>query len=184
MTDFILDAPTEQGVAYMPSSKTQTHLTPMRVIEPLRDFCRRVGLASGRPLLDPCAADGDLVEASTRYILDAGQDGLVLPWAPFRIVYVNPPYSTEELAAFTLRCRKQRKHGAAIALLPAQKTEKLAWQRDVFPVAARICFIDGRLTFHGASNQAPFPSALALWADDPVLIDAFENAFGLLGCMR
>lgn len=42
--------------------------------------------------LDPCSNDNSSVRASTSYRLEAGQDGLVLPW--FGLVYCNPPYSS------------------------------------------------------------------------------------------
>lgn len=186
MSDFIIASPPPpQRRAYMPDSTSQTHLSPRRIVDPLHRFCELIkGSKGARPDLDPCAALGDIVEALTRYVLDDGQDGLVLPWDPFLISYVNPPYETETMAEFTNRCRRHRKHGAALALLPAQKTEKLAWQRDVLPVARRICFVDGRLTFLGAKNQAPFPSAVALWADEDDFAKAFDEAFGDVGVIR
>lgn len=182
MSDHIIEAP-ETGRAYMPDSSSMTHLTPPRITDPLHHFCSLVPGHDARPDLDPCAADGDIVNARTRYLLSRGQDGLVLPW-DFEVIFVNPPYDTDPLAEFTNRCRIHRKHGVAIGLLPAQKTEKLAWQRDVLPVAAKVCWVDGRLTFLGARNQAPFPSAVACWAERGVYVDAFVKAFELVGVIR
>lgn len=52
---------------------------------------RDLAIALGRFSLDPCSSPRSHVQADTQYMLEAGQDGLSLPW--FGSVYCNGPYS-------------------------------------------------------------------------------------------
>lgn len=119
--------------------------------------------ALGRFDLDPCGApDWSLAERT--YLLEDGQDGLVLPWEGR--VWLNPPYGRqaepflERLAA----------HGRGTALVFA-RTETAMFHRLVWPKASAVMFLRGRVTFHRAdgvkaSANAGAPSVLVAYGHE------------------
>lgn len=96
-------------------------------------------------------------------------DGLAIDWTGY--VYCNPPYG-EPLDAWLTKCVYE-KYAHTIALIPAV-TSRRVWQ-DTVPAAKAVCFVDGRLKFHGAKNSAGFSSALVLWTEDRYLPDRFAQ---------
>ena len=52
-----------------------------------------------------------------------------------------------------------------VMLIPA-RTETKYWHEIIFPHAAAICFIHGRLKFGNSKQGAPFPSALVVFKKD------------------
>ncbi|MCB2189314.1 MAG: phage N-6-adenine-methyltransferase [Deltaproteobacteria bacterium] len=113
--------------------------------------------------LDVCALPG---ESLCPRAFTPEDDGLAQPWSGR--IWMNPPYSP--LGAIVPWVRKaaetaQAGKGLVMALLPA-RTDAGWWQDWVAP-HADIRFLRGRLKFGGASNNAPFPSALALYWPRP-----------------
>ena len=85
-------------------------------------------------------------------------DGLVQPWRGR--VWLNPPYGREVDAWLS----KMAHHGDGIALTFA-RTETAFWHDSIWPAAAAILFLRGRLHFHDiegirAGANAGAPSAL------------------------
>lgn len=73
-------------------------------------------------------------------------------------VWLNPPYS--RLKEFMKKCTES---DARIWTLIPARTDTKAWQDYIFPFAAHIWFIRGRLKFCQGGEPvgtAPFPSAL------------------------
>lgn len=89
--------------------------------------------------LDPCGAPGHDLAART-YLLENDEDGLALPWVGR--VWMNPPYGREAEPFL----KKLGEHGHGTALIFASP-ETRVWRELVWPVAAGILFIDGRVTF-------------------------------------
>ena len=108
--------------------------------------------------LDAAAsADNALCE---RY-LTVDDDGAAQSWAGER-VWCNPPYSRKGGQARFLDRAAMREAEVAVLLIPA-RTDTVAWHDYVIPWASEVRFVRGRLRFQGASNSAPFPSAVAVF---------------------
>jgi hypothetical protein len=78
-----LEEAIEQAEAAKPSGNRDAWCTPRWLTEALP-----------RVDLDPCSNPYSTVSAETVYMLEAGQDGLELPW--FGLVWINGPYSDLE----------------------------------------------------------------------------------------
>jgi phage N-6-adenine-methyltransferase len=127
------------------STTTDVWLTPRWVIDRFGPFD-----------LDPCAADPRPWDCAATNLTE-GDDGLTAEWNGH--VWLNPPYSNiapwmERLAA----------HRNGMALVFA-RTDTAWWHDHVFPAAASILFLRGRLSFCdpagiAAKHNSGGPSAL------------------------
>lgn len=81
-------------------------------------------------------------------------------------LYLNPPYSKlrEFLAKAALEVAVGGGFTSVTMLVPA-RTDTKAWHEIIMMHATDVHFIKGRLCFQGASNSAPFPSAIVRFAD-------------------
>lgn len=161
--------------AGMMTSDKSNWRTPVDVIiDPIR-------LWLGTICLDPCA-DSDPVNhfavvnlAGTDAEHPNNVDGLNTWYAHGGLAFVNPPYG-RRLGEWMKCCAQHHCNGhEVVALVPARTDTRWfqsCWESDA------ICFIRGRLTFVGADNCAPFPSALVYWGDR---VGRFERAFTHLG---
>lgn len=85
-------------------------------------------------------------------------DVLLTSWIGKR-VFCNPPYNRE----ITKFLEHAEESDVAVFLLPARTDTK--WFHDFcLPNAKEIRFIKGRLKFGEATNSAPFPSMLVIFA--------------------
>lgn len=113
--------------------------------------------------LDP-SANSENAKCSKFYTQK--DDGLKQDWDQ-SIYFCNPPYS---------KLKDWLKKGSdytGVFLIPA-RTDTKAWHEYVFSKATAIVFIKGRLKFGDSSNSAPFPSALVIYGDLPVLAELQE----------
>lgn len=130
--------------------------------------------------LDPCApppAGRPWPTARRHFSLE--DDGLSQDWTGR--VFVNPPYSEVEMWMDRLA-----EHGDGIALVFA-RCETAWWFRSVWPVAAGILFLAGRVTFHrgdGSASKAGHnsggPSVLVAYGESNV--EALRSS-GLSGAL-
>lgn len=150
------------------SSKNTKWLTPRKFRRVLRKFAK-VGL-------DPAGHKRSIMRAAKQYLLAHGEDGLVLTWAGFGLVYVNPPYS-REVVAWMQKAVKEARRGVEIVMLVAARTDTIWWHKYATK-AKRICFWRGRLKFLGAPNSAPFPSAVLYFGPHTA---RFEHVFSGYG---
>jgi phage N-6-adenine-methyltransferase len=111
--------------------------------------------------LDPCATSQN---AKCERFYTESDDGLIQPWAD-RAVFMNPPYSRAYdwirkayEAVFSYRWDLQAK--LVVCLIPA-RTDTQMWHE--FCMRGEMKFIEGRLTFEGATDPAPFPSAIIVF---------------------
>lgn len=144
-------------------SRTTRWLTPPSLVRSLGDFD-----------LDPAGAPGhDL--ASETYLLERGQDGLILPWRGR--VWLNPPYDRAPAAAF-LRKMVHHNHGTALIFA---RTETAIFHETVWCGATAVLFLRGRITFLDASGvaaraNAGAPSCLVAYGEADAL--ALRSAVG------
>jgi phage N-6-adenine-methyltransferase len=87
-------------------------------------------------------------------------DALGQPWTG--VVWCNPPYG-RLIGAFVAKGHMEstKRRSVVVMLVPA-RTDTFWWHEHVMK-AAEIRFIRGRLTFVGAPNPAPFPSAIVVF---------------------
>jgi len=150
------------------SSETPEHYTPASVIE-------LVVACLGEIDLDPCSNPGTPnVPAKVHYTV--ADDALQQPWGGR--IYMNPPYGREIDTWISKLCAEyeRRDNGvtAAIALLPARTDTQWFKRLRNYP----CCFVEGRLTFIGNEDPAPFPSAVFYLGDN---IEQFCHCFHDLG---
>ena len=143
------------------SSEKQDWRTPSDFL----DLVRRVGPIG----LDPCASD-DPEHHFARFNITKDQDGLVQPWhktKDFGLTYVNSEYG-RALPRWVDKCATQAELGCEIIqLMPARPGS--GWYRAAQAAASAMCELSGRLTFVGAKDPAPFPSAVFYYGPNPYL---------------
>lgn len=77
-------------------------------------------------------------------------------------VWCNPPYSKAK--EFIRKGYEESvKHEGIVVMLVAARTDTRIWHDVIFPHAAEIHFIKGRLKFGSSRNTAPFPSAIIVF---------------------
>ena len=128
--------------------------------------------------LDPCGYAGMPWRlATTTYFLPE-KDGLIEPW--YGRVFCNPPYGSRTVVPWL---KRMAKHANGILLIYA-RCETQAWQRNVFPFADAVVFLEGRVHFYLPSGErgksGTAPSALLAFGQNNV--DALRNA-GIAGAM-
>lgn len=133
----------------------------------------KVEAAVGPFDLDPCAPStgGSPVRARVRFTeLD---DGLSLDW--FGRVFMNPPYG-RALSNWVFKAKSEAGKGVTVVGLVPARTDTAWWQDHVAP-SASVVFLRGRLAFGGQKVSAPFPSALAIWGADSVVLSEIAAHF-------
>jgi hypothetical protein len=131
------------------SSETAEHYTPAPILA-------AVVACLGAIDLDPCSNSKTAPNVTAAQHFTVEDDGLRRTWRGR--VYMNPPYG-REIDAWVEKLTTEHRAGRvseAIALVPARPdTQWFHRLRDYV-----CCFIEGRLTFVGNTDPAPFPSAL------------------------
>lgn len=152
------------------SSDSQEWYTPRTIIDLVTGFFDEIDL-------DPCSNSHDAPNVPARTHYTQADDGLIQPW--FGRVYLNPPYGRVIDAWVNKLCCSYEalEVEAGIALLPARTDTDWFQRLTPYPV----CFIDGRLTFVGATAGAPFPSVLVYLGDE---VQRFAQACQSLGVVR
>lgn len=145
-----------------------TWLTPQSIVRALGSFD-----------LDPCAAPSPRPwPTAESHFEKADGDGLDIGWAGR--VWLNPPYG-KDIGKWMQRMSE---HGEGIALIFA-RTETEAWQKWVWPYAAAVLFVAGRLHFclpDGTATKMNAGGPSALIAYSPADRAALEKS-GIRGCL-
>lgn len=127
------------------------------------DFFAKVEAEFGPFDLDPCATPAN---AKAPKFYTYADNGLTLPW--HGRVWCNPPYGRainewiKKAWYATSETVGVAQAELVVMLLPARPDTRV-WHEIIFPHAAEVRFIRGRLKFGGAKNSAPFPSALVIF---------------------
>jgi len=106
--------------------------------------------------LDVCATAEN---AKCRRFLTLADDGLSQDWRG--ICWMNPPYG-RQIEHWVAKAKASADDGAMVVCLLPSRTDTRWWHEYVMQ-AAKIYFIKGRLRFQGATNSAPFPSAIVVF---------------------
>lgn len=106
--------------------------------------------AIGKVTLDPCSNEWSTVIATKTYSLDAGQDGLLLPWSGR--VYVNGPYSA--LMPWAEKLDRERKKISAAGFMVNTAGDTEWWQLLVKHLPLRLDF-DERIEFKPPPGVEP-----------------------------
>lgn len=141
-----------QALKTMFSSIKTEYGTPKEVIKYLEK-------RFGRFDLDPCALPHN---AKAPYYYTPENNGLQRSW--FGRVFMNPSYG-REIGKWIRKAYEETKvykrADLVVCLIPS-RTDTQWWHKWVMR-ADEIYFIQGRLTFEGAKNPAPFPSAVVIF---------------------
>ena len=109
--------------------------------------------------LDVCASADN---KKAHFYFDKSDDGLTKNW--WGHCWCNPPYINAKEWANKAVDEVRREGGPeSVTMLVPARTDTKMWHHVIFPCAAQILFLQGRLTFVGAPAGAPFPSALLLF---------------------
>lgn len=87
-------------------------------------------------------------------------DGLLQDWRG--CVFCNPPYGSQIKQWVKKAYEQNKSYGTTVVmLLPARTDTK--WFHDYIYKKAEVRFLQGRLRFVGAQNNAPFPSMIVVF---------------------
>lgn len=165
----------KKQTAILLSSKMQNWRSPWELLNTVKKI--------GRIALDPCA-DDDPVNHFACANLTRQDDGLTSDWSKARgrfrgLVYVNSEYGSA-LGDWVEKCGQEMMCGNEIVQLCPNRPG-VRWYRSAQTYAHAMCGLNGRLTFEGAPNCAPFPSVLFYYGPSPYL---FCHVFAELGDVR
>jgi len=144
----------------MVSSKSNEWATPQDFFNELNDEFKFT--------LDPCSTDENC-KCLKHYTL--GDDGLSKDWSN-DTVYMNPPYGGNT-SDWIKKAYTESKNGSLVVCLIVSSTDRSYWHDYIFPYAAQIRFVRGRLKFGQSASTAPFASAVVIFTDKIV----YQNRF-------
>jgi len=109
--------------------------------------------------LDPCATHEN--HKCPKYFT-LKENGLRQDWGN-EVVFMNPPYggSTRN---WIKKAWHESKRGATVVCLIVSSTDRSYWHDYIFPYAAQIRFIRGKIKFSDAKSTAPFASAIVIFS--------------------
>ena len=90
------------------------------------------------------------------------KDGLLQDWTK-DICWMNPPYGGHT-GKWIEKAYKESLGGAIVVCLIVSSTDRSYWHEYIFPHAAQIRFIRGRLKFGISKSTAPFASAVIIFS--------------------
>ena len=105
--------------------------------------------------LDPCCTKESAL-CDKYYTIE--DDGLIQDGGG-EIVFMNPPYG-RAIGKWVEKAFRESLNGAVVVCLIPSRTDTRYWHNYIFPYAADIKFLKGRLKFGDSNNSAPFPSAI------------------------
>mgnify|MGYP006290043163 CR=1 FL=1 len=110
--------------------------------------------------VDVCASDWN---AKIKRFWSVSDDSLSLSWRG-EVCFMNPPYG-RDIKHWVKKAYEESLKGAVVVGLIPSRTDTSYWH-DYIQDKAEVRFIRGRLKFErpeGASDPAPFPSAIIIW---------------------
>ncbi len=135
--------------SYIPPAATSEWSSPPQLIEQLQE-------EFGRFDLDPCATASNAVADRFFTIMD---NGLAQHWGE-GVVFMNPPYG-RGVEDWVRKAFESSIEGATVVCLLPVRSDA-AWWHD-YVMKGEIRFIRGRLRYGGATQNAPFASAVVIF---------------------
>ena len=108
--------------------------------------------------LDPCSTDEN-AKCDKHYTQK--DNGLSHDWSK-DIVFMNPPYGGHT-GKWMRKALSDSRKGAIVVCLIVSSTDRSYWHDYIFPYAAEIRFLRGRITFGESKSTAPFASAIVVF---------------------
>lgn len=134
------------------SHKSTSWITPTDLWEDIKDAFEIE--------LDPCGHETETL-SGIEHTIRLPDNGLEYDWGAN--TYINPPYSSIELwVDKAIDESKKNPKNFYVMLLPS-RTDR-PWFRKMFSKAIAVCFMNKRLKFSNAKNNAPFPSLIAVFS--------------------
>lgn len=109
--------------------------------------------------LDACATDEN---AKCRSYFTERDNGLLQKWTG--VVWMNPPYG-REIGQWIRKAYESAQEGATVVCLIPSRTDA-GWWHD-YCMKGEVRFVRGRIKFGGSEWNAPFPSAVVIFRDQP-----------------
>jgi hypothetical protein len=146
------------------------------------EYIAAARLVLGTIDLDPASTpEANQVVRATR-IFTKADDGLQQPWAGR--VWMNPPYATGLIEPFVHKLVTHLEAGdVPEAVVLVNNATETAWFHELVPVAALVCFLDGRVKFWQAGTTesgAPLQGQALLYLGEDHGAEAM-TAFAPLG---
>lgn len=117
--------------------------------------------------LDPCATN-DNHKCDKFYTLE--DNGLAKSWVGEK-VFMNPPYGGHTGDWIKKAYEESKNKNTTVVCLIVSSTDRSYWHEYIFPYAAEIRFIRGRLKFNNSKNTAPFASAIVIFDENKSFIN-------------
>jgi len=108
--------------------------------------------------LDPCCRK-DTAKCTKYYTIH--DNGLNKDWSR-DVVFMNPPYGGHT-GDWVNKAYRESLRGAVVVCLIVSSTDRSYWHEYIFPFAAQIRFIRGRISFGNSKSTAPFASAIIIF---------------------
>lgn len=105
--------------------------------------------------LDVCATPHN---AKCRRFFSEAVIVLSQPW--IRVCWMNPP-DRREIARWMKKAFESARQGAIVVCLVPARSDTRWWHK--YAMRGEIRYLRGRLKFGGATNSAPFPSAIVIF---------------------
>ena len=118
--------------------------------------------------LDPCATTEN---AKCEKYYTKKENGLVQNWKN-EIVFMNPPYGGNT-GKWIYKAYAESLRGAVVVCLIVSSTDRSYWHDYIFPYAAQIRWIRGRLKFNDSKASAPFASAIVIFDNKNTYADKY-----------
>ena len=136
----------------MVSSNTNEWATPRKFFDNLN--------AEFNFTLDPCSTHENAL-CEKHYTI--AENGLLQEWTD-EIVFMNPPYG-RQIHLWIKKAWEESLRGATVVCLIKPTTDTKYWHEFIFPYAAQVRFIKGRLKFGNSNDAAPFSSAVVIFTE-------------------
>jgi len=140
----------KHNLEVMTSSISNEYATPQDFFDELD---REFGFT-----LDPCSTHKN---AKCPKHFTKAENGLFQDWVG-ETVFMNPPYG-RETPNWIKKAFIESLKGATVVCLIVPATDRSYWHDYIFPYAAQIRFVRGRLKFNDGKESAPFPSAVVIF---------------------
>jgi len=108
--------------------------------------------------LDPCCTHEN---AKCKKYYTLKEDGLKQDWSN-EVVFMNPPYGGNT-RIWMEKAYNESLKGAIIVCLIVSSTDRSYWHDFIFPKAAQIRWVRGRIKFGNSKSTAPFASAIVIF---------------------